>query len=90
MAAIQNQCLWILSVDTADVLLVVYVQVTKLMMTKFSLFFDAVKPVFINVLLEGSQNGQIVRCDDVKINEMHAHELLIIILKIRIVFRMDS
>lgn len=39
--------------DTADVLLVVYVQVTKLMMTKFSLFFDAVKPVFINVLLEG-------------------------------------
>lgn len=66
-----------MSVDTADVLLVVYVQVTKLMMTKFSLFFDAVKPVFINVLLEGSQNGQIVRCDDVKINEMHAHELLI-------------
>lgn len=65
--------------DTADVLLVVYVhvQVTKLMMTKFSLFFDAVKPVFINVLLEGSQNGQIVRCEDVKINEMHAHELLI-------------
>lgn len=47
------------------------------MMAKFSLFFDAVKPVFINVLLEGSQNGQIVRCDDVKINEMHAHELLI-------------
>lgn len=66
-----------MSVDTADVLLVVYVQVTKLMMTKFSLFFDAVKPVFINVLLEGSQNGQIVRCDDVEINEMHAHELLI-------------
>lgn len=65
--------------DTADVLLVVYVhvQVTKLMMTKFSLFFDAVKPVFINVLLEGSQNGQIVRCEVVKINEMHAHELLI-------------
>lgn len=46
--------------DTADVLLVVYVQVTKLMMAKYSLFFDAVKPVFINVLLEGSQNGQIV------------------------------
>lgn len=71
MAAIQNKCLWILSVDTADVLLVVYVQVTKLMMTKFSLFFDAVKPVFINVLLEGSQNGQIAGCDDVKINEKH-------------------
>lgn len=42
------------------------------MMTKFSLFFifDALKPVYIHVLLEGSQNGQIVGCDDVKINEI--------------------
>lgn len=58
--------------DTVVVLLVVYVQVTKLMMTKFSLFFifDALKPVYIHVLLEGSQNGQIVGCDDVKINEI--------------------
>lgn len=58
--------------DTVVVLLVVYVQVTKLMMTKFSLFFifDALKPVYIHVLLEGNQNGQIVGCDDVKINEI--------------------
>lgn len=58
--------------DTVVVLLVVYVQVTKLMMTKFNLFFifDALKPVYIHVLLEGSQNGQIVGCDDVKINEI--------------------
>lgn len=58
--------------DTVVVLLVVDVQVTKLMMTKFSLFFifDALKPVYIYVLLEGSQNGQIVGCDDVKINEI--------------------
>lgn len=58
--------------DTVVVLLVVDVQVTKLMMTKFSLFFifDALKPVYIHVLLEGSQNGQIVGCDDVKINEI--------------------
>lgn len=41
------------------------------MMTKFSLFFDAVKPVYIHVLLEGIQNGQIAGCDDVKINEKH-------------------
>lgn len=42
------------------------------MMTKFSIFFifDALKPVYIYVLLEGSQNGQIVGCDDVKINEI--------------------
>lgn len=58
--------------DTVVVLLVVYVQVTKLMMTKFSIFFifDALKPIYIHVLLEGSQNGQIVGCDDVKINEI--------------------
>lgn len=58
--------------DTVVVLLVVDVQVTKLMMTKFSLFFifDALKPVYIYVLLEGNQNGQIVGCDDVKINEI--------------------
>lgn len=58
--------------DTVVVLLVVDVQVTKLMMTKFSLFFifDALKPVYIHVLLEGNQNGQIVGCDDVKINEI--------------------
>lgn len=58
--------------DTVVVLLVVYVQVTKLMMTKFSIFFifDALKPVYIYVLLEGNQNGQIVGCDDVKINEI--------------------
>lgn len=63
--------------DTVVVLLVVYVQVTKLMMTKFSLFFifDALKPVYIHVLLEGSQNGQIVGCDDVKINEIHVIQI---------------
>lgn len=63
--------------DTVVVLLVVYVQVTKLMMTKFSLFFifDALKPVYIYVLLEGSQNGQIVGCDDVKINEIHVLQI---------------
>lgn len=63
--------------DTVVVLLVVDVQVTKLMMTKFSLFFifDALKPVYIHVLLEGSQNGQIVGCDDVKINEIHVLQI---------------
>lgn len=47
------------------------------MMTKFSLFFifDALKPVYIYVLLEGSQNGQIVGCDDVKINEIHVLQI---------------
>lgn len=47
------------------------------MMTKFSIFFifDALKPVYIHVLLEGSQNGQIVGCDDVKINEIHVLQI---------------
>lgn len=58
--------------DTVVVLLVVDVQVTKLMMTKFSLFFifDALKPVYIHVLLEGNQNGQIVGCDELMMSKL--------------------